>query len=44
MSLRQLIGGLTLVVEAIDAIDGCTFMIASQQEEVLRILDLVRQE
>ena len=32
---------LTLVVEAVDAIDGGALVIASKQEEVLWILDLI---
>ena len=35
---------LTLVIEAIDAIDARTLVIASQQEEVLRVLDLVCEQ
>ena len=30
-----------LVVEAVDAVDGGAFMVPSQQEEVLRVLDFV---
>jgi hypothetical protein len=29
-----------LVVEAVDAVDGGTLVVASQQEEILRVLDL----
>lgn len=29
-----------LIIEAIDPVDGCALMVASQQEEVLRVLDL----
>jgi len=35
---------LTLVVEAVDAVDGGTLVVASQQEEVLGVFDLVRQQ
>ena len=35
---------LTLVVEAVDPVDGCALVVAAQQEEVLRILDLVGQQ
>jgi len=35
---------LTLVVEAVDAVDGGALVIAAQQEEVLRVLDLVREQ
>jgi hypothetical protein len=34
----------TLVVKAINAVDGCALVVAAQQEEVLRILDLVCQQ
>lgn len=37
-------GGLTLVVEAVDAVDGGTLVVAPQQEEVLGVLDLVGQQ
>lgn len=36
-----IIPSFTFVVESIDAIDGCTFVIPPQNEEVLRVLDLV---
>jgi len=32
---------LTFIVEAIDAVDGSTFMVPSKKEEVLWILDFV---
>ena len=35
---------LTLVVEAVDAVDGPALVVATQQEEVLGILDLVSQQ
>lgn len=35
---------LTLIIKAIDAIDGGTLVIPSQQEEVLGVFDLVRQQ
>ena len=35
---------LALVVEAVDAVDGSTLVVASQQEEVLGVLDLVRKQ
>ena len=38
------ITALAFIVEAINAIDFATFMVASQEEEVLFKLDLVRQE
>lgn len=45
-SLPQLdvVASLALIVESIDSIDGGTFVVSSQEEEVLRILDLVSQE
>ena len=36
--------GLTLIVEAVDSVDGGTLVVAPEQEEVLRILDLVGQQ
>ncbi len=35
---------LTLIVEAVDSVDGRALMVAAQQEEVLRIFDLVGQQ
>jgi len=35
---------LTLVVEAVDSVYTGTLVVPSQQEEVLRVLDLVRQQ
>ena len=35
---------LTLIVEAVDAVDGRTLVVSPQQEEVLRVLDLVGQQ
>lgn len=35
---------LTLVVKAVDAIDGGTLMIAAQQKEILGIFDFVREQ
>ena len=35
---------LALVVEAVDAIDGGALVVAAQQEEVLGVLDLVREQ
>lgn len=34
----------TLVVEAVDAIDGGAFMVAPEEEEVPRVLHLVSHE
>lgn len=35
---------LTLIVKAIDAVDGGTLVVAPQEEEVLRVLDFVSQQ
>ena len=35
---------LALVVEAVDAVDRRALVVAAQQEEVLRVLDLVREQ
>lgn len=35
---------LALVVEAIDAVDGCTFMVSAKHEKVLWVFDLVGKE
>lgn len=45
-SLPQLdvIASLALIVESIDSVDGSTLVVASEKEEVLRILNLVSQE
>lgn len=37
-------GALTLVVEAVDAVDGGTLVVAPEQEEVLGVFDLVGQQ
>jgi len=34
----------TLIVKSINAVHRCTFMVASQEEEVLRVLDFVCKE
>ena len=38
------VASFALIVEAIDTIDRTTLMVTSQQEEILRVLDLVRQQ
>jgi len=45
-SLPQLdiVPTLTFVIEAVDTVDGSTFMVAAQDEKVFRILDLVGEE
>lgn len=35
---------LTLVIEAVDTVDGGTLVVAPEQEEVLRVFDLVCQQ
>lgn len=35
---------LAFIVETIDAVDRCTLVVPSQDEEILRILDLVREK
>jgi len=37
----DVISPLTFVVETVDAGNGCTFMVSTELEEVLRVLDLV---
>jgi hypothetical protein len=37
-------GSLTLVIEAVDAIDRGTLVVATEDEEVLGVLDLVSEE
>lgn len=40
----DVVPSLALVVEAVDAVDGGALVVAAQDEEVLGVLDLVRQE
>lgn len=40
-SLTLIVAKSTLIVEAIDSVDGGTFVVASQQEEVPGVLDFV---
>jgi hypothetical protein len=40
----QIFVGLTFVIETIDAVDTCTLMVATKDEEVLGVLDLVGEE
>ena len=35
---------LTFIVEAVDSVDAGALVVAPQEEEVLRVLDLVRQQ
>ena len=40
----DVVATLALVIEAVDSVDGGTLVVASQEEEVLRVLNLVCQE
>jgi len=40
----DVVAPLALVVEAVDTVDGCALVVAAENEEVLRVLDLVREE
>ncbi|KAJ8523567.1 hypothetical protein ON010_g17552 [Phytophthora cinnamomi] len=40
----DVVAALALVVEAVDAVDGRALVVAAQDEEVLRVLDLVGQQ
>ena len=40
----DVVATLALIVEAVDAVDRGAFMVAAQNEEVLRVFDLVREE
>ncbi len=44
LSVIVLLTPLTLVVEAVDAVDGGALVVPAQQEEVLGVLDLVGQQ
>jgi hypothetical protein len=37
---NRLVSTIALLKEPVDSVDGGTFVIASQQEEILRVLDL----
>ncbi len=37
----DVVAALALVVEAVDAVDGCALVVTTEDEEVLRVLDLV---
>jgi hypothetical protein len=39
-----IVSSLTFVIESVDSVDGGTFVVSSENEEVLRVLDLVSQE
>lgn len=40
----DIVSPFTLIVESINAVHRCTFVVASQEEEVLWVLDFVREE
>lgn len=40
----DVVASLALIVEAVDAVDGRTLVVAAQNEEVLGVLDLVREQ
>mmetsp|Transcript_9813 Transcript_9813/g.28087 ORF Transcript_9813/g.28087 Transcript_9813/m.28087 type:complete len:237 (+) Transcript_9813:892-1602(+) len=40
----DVVAPLALVIKPVDAVDGCAFVVATQEEEVLRVLDLVGQQ
>ena len=40
----DVVPSLALIIEAVDSVDRCALVVASEQEEVLRVLDLVGEE
>ena len=40
----DVVASLALVVETVDAVDGSTLVVTAENEEVLGVLDLVRQQ
>ena len=40
----DVVASLAFVVESVDAVDRCALMVAAEDEEVLWVFDLVRQE
>ena len=40
----DVVATLAFIVESVDSIDGCAFMVAAEQEEILWVFDLVRQQ
>ena len=40
----DVISSLALIVKPVYAVDRCTFMVPTENEEVLRIFDLVREK
>ena len=39
----DVVSALALIIKSVDAVDRCTFVISSEDEEVLWVFDLVRQ-
>lgn len=40
----DVVAAFALIVETIDSINGCTFVISTKDEKVFRVLDLVSQQ
>lgn len=40
----NVISTLAFIIESINAVNGCTFVVTTENEEVLRVFDLVCQE
>ena len=40
----DVVASLAFVVEPVDAVDRCALMVAAENEEVLRVFDLVRKQ
>jgi len=40
----DVVATLAFVVKTVDAVDGCAFVVATQDKEVLRVFDLVGEE
>mmetsp|Transcript_38082 Transcript_38082/g.81113 ORF Transcript_38082/g.81113 Transcript_38082/m.81113 type:complete len:204 (+) Transcript_38082:680-1291(+) len=40
----DVVAALALVIEAVDAVDGCTLVVTAEEEEILGVLDLVREK
>lgn len=40
----DVVASLALIVETVDTVDGCTLVVTAEDEEVLRVFDLVRQQ
>ena len=42
--MLRYVNSLTLIIESIYSVDACTFVVSSEEEEILGILDLVGQK